>query len=113
MEKEECIICLETIDIQTGNYRVDICNKCKYIIHIDCWEKYVEYRGKSQCLICNSLLDNELPISYTNRLIYHLSQPVNVHRQNVYTRFKLYFTISIFVLLLSFIILSVMLLSIS
>ena len=113
MEKEECLICLETIDRQIGNYRVDVCNRCRYSIHIDCWEKYIEYRGKSQCLLCNSLLDNDLPIVYTNRLIYHLSQPVNAHRRNIYYRFKLYFTISIFVLLLSFLILSIMIISIS
>jgi hypothetical protein len=113
MEKEDCLICLEIIDRQTGNYRVDVCNRCKYIIHIDCWEKFIEYQGKSKCLICNSLVDNETPISYTNRLIFHLSQPVNVHRQNIYNRFKLYFTIIVFVLVLSLIILSVMIISIS
>jgi hypothetical protein len=113
MEKEECIICLETIDTQTGNYIVDVCNRCKYILHTDCWEKYVEYLGKSKCLICNSILDNELPISYTNRLIYYLAQPANVHRRNIYNKFKLYFTISVFVLLLSLIILSIMIIFIS
>ena len=113
MEKEECIICLEPIERQTNNYRIDLCNRCKYIIHIECWEKYIEYRGNAYCVICNSLLDNEVPISYSNRLIYILSQPTNLQRRNLYNKFKLYFTIIIFILLSAFLILSAMIISIS
>ena len=63
MEEEECIICLENIDRTLGNYRIDLCDRCKYIIHIFCWEKYINYRGNSYCIVCNKILnDGPIPI---------------------------------------------------
>jgi hypothetical protein len=59
MEEEECIICLETIDREIGDYRIELCDKCKYIIHIKCWEDYIKYRGNSYCVVCNKLLHDD------------------------------------------------------
>ena len=71
MEEEECIICLENIDRTLGNYRIELCDRCKYIIHISCWEKYIKYRGNSFCIVCNKIL-NDGPIPYpiqNNRIV--------------------------------------------
>ena len=113
MEKEDCVICLEIIDKQSDNYRIDLCDRCKYIIHTDCWEKYIEYRGSSQCLICNSFIEYKAQLSYSNRIVYYLSESANIRTRNLYNIFKLYCSISIFVLVFSFIILSVMIISVS
>ena len=66
MEQEECIICLEFIYRETGNYRIELCDKCKYIIHIHCWEDYCKYRGNSYCVVCNKLLDDDKVLSNNN-----------------------------------------------
>ena len=70
MEEEECIICLEIIDRTLGNYRIDLCDRCKYIIHIFCWEKYINYRGNSYCIVCNKILnDGHIPYHINNNRI--------------------------------------------
>jgi hypothetical protein len=66
MEEEECIICLENIDRTLGNYRIDLCDRCKYIIHIDCWEKYIKYRGNSYCIVCNKILNDDRIVNNNN-----------------------------------------------
>jgi hypothetical protein len=58
MEEEECIICLEIIDKKLGDYRIELCDKCKYIIHITCWENYIKYRGNSYCVVCNKIIND-------------------------------------------------------
>ena len=70
MEEEECIICIENIDRTLGNYRIELCDRCKYIIHISCWEKYIKYRGNSFCIVCNKILnDGPIPYSINNNII--------------------------------------------
>lgn len=59
MEEEECIICIENIDRQLGDYRIELCDKCKYIIHIKCWEEYIKYRGNSYCVLCNKVVNDD------------------------------------------------------
>ena len=51
--EEECIICLETIDRTTNNFRTDICENCNYIVHLDCYEKYIVHNNKEICVVCN------------------------------------------------------------
>lgn len=58
MEEEECIICLEIIDKNIGDYRIELCDKCKYIIHISCWENYIKFRGNSYCVVCNKVIND-------------------------------------------------------
>lgn len=54
--EEECIICLGSIERNSGNYRTDICPKCNYLIHLDCYEKYISHIGKEVCAVCNELV---------------------------------------------------------
>jgi len=65
MEEEECIICLEIINKDIGDYRVELCDKCKYIIHIRCWENYIHFRGNSYCVVCNKMVND----GYSNQSI--------------------------------------------
>jgi len=58
MEEEECIICLEIIDKNIGDYRIELCDQCKYNIHISCWENYIKFRGNSYCVVCNKVIND-------------------------------------------------------
>ena len=40
-EHIDCIICYEEIDKDIGDYISDICDTCKYYVHISCHENYI------------------------------------------------------------------------
>ena len=64
MEEDlECIICYDQIDKNVGDYILDICDTCKYAVHITCYEKYI--------LINNSL--NKTDINANICLMCHKS----------------------------------------
>ena len=58
-----CIICYEEIDIDIGDYISDICDTCKYYVHISCHENYISSKYQfshinkydTYCLICRKL----------------------------------------------------------
>jgi hypothetical protein len=57
----ECIICYDEIDKNVGDYILDICDKCKYVVHISCYEKYIAINNRNNktdifaniCLMCH------------------------------------------------------------
>lgn len=64
--EEECIICLEIINRNTNNFRINICQTCAYIVHLECYERYVMHFGKELCVVCNREIQNNTPIIIQN-----------------------------------------------
>lgn len=60
-ENLECIICYDEIDKKLGDYISDICDKCKYSVHITCYEQYILVNNRINktdinsniCLMCH------------------------------------------------------------
>ncbi len=105
MEQEECIICLEFIHRESGNYRIELCDKCKFIIHIHCWEEYCKYRGNSYCVVCNKLLDDDKVLPSSN-LIPRSPNNVEmvVYRRNISNRTKVIILVIFLILIILFVI---------
>ena len=83
MEEEECIICLEIIDKNIGDYRIELCDKCKYIIHITCWENYIKYRGNSYCVVCNKIINDGNIIENVQEVLSNNVVVVNNRKKNI------------------------------
>jgi hypothetical protein len=83
MEEEECIICLEIIDKNIGDYRIELCDKCKYIIHINCWENYIKYRGNSYCVVCNKIINDGNIIDNVQEVLSNNVVVVNNRKKNI------------------------------
>jgi|688.fasta_scaffold1008971_2 hypothetical protein len=70
----ECIICYDEIDKTLGDYILDICDKCKYVVHISCYEKYIAINNRNNktdifaniCLMCHK--SNITHLSNTARI---------------------------------------------
>lgn len=87
--EEECIICLETINKETYNYRTDICPNCNYIVHIDCYEKYIEHCGKQLCVVCNNEFETHHHSTIYQGMIIQrpiTSMPILEIQRNSYNR---------------------------
>jgi len=73
----ECIICYDEIDKNIGDYICDICDTCKYHVHIACHEKYIIFNNRlhntnkydTYCLMCR-----KFNIKYSN-----ISNSLNVN----------------------------------
>ena len=53
-----CIICYDTIDKRTGDYRSDFCETCKYDVHISCIEDYILHQTNDvKCLMCYKVIE--------------------------------------------------------
>ena len=58
----ECIICYDEIDKNKGDFILDICDTCKYTVHISCYEKYLIINRRTNktdiydniCLMCHN-----------------------------------------------------------
>lgn len=57
VEENECIICLEKIDEEKGNFRSDICDECFYHVHLDCYDKFEKIRDGVFCLVCGKQME--------------------------------------------------------
>jgi len=103
----ECIICYDVIDKNIGDYLSDICNTCKYGVHITCYEEYITFNKKinniniyDKCLMChkyNMKYNNQL----NNDKLIQVYNPINI-----YNRFirKIIVIIFIIIILISIII---------
>jgi hypothetical protein len=90
-EHIECIICYEEIDKNIGDYISDICDTCKYYVHISCHEKYISSKYQfshinkydTYCLICRkfNLKYSSVILENSDRDIHH-----NILIRNTRTR---------------------------
>ena len=66
----ECIICYDVIDKNIGDYLLDICNTCKYSVHIKCYEEYIAFnKNKNRIDVCElCLVCNKYNIKYINSI---------------------------------------------
>lgn len=117
--QDECIICLDDISREKGDYRTDVCSHCNYIVHIHCYEQYIQHMGKDLCVVCNkdtSCISSDIihilqepnhstivrqPIQYNNTVI---AQPIpNINYRNNSNKIRvLALMIFLFVTLLIF-----------
>jgi hypothetical protein len=87
----ECIICYGEIDKNSGDFILDICDTCKYIVHISCYEEYLKINNKlnntnitDKCLMCNKYNNNYNNILINNNVI-HINNPIQIH--NNFTKY--------------------------
>lgn len=86
-----CIICLESNDNNTNNFKKSLrktCN-CKYNIHSNCFDQMTTFQ-KNNCLICRTKFiqrssfstitnnNNDQFLYYTNCLIFYLMRNPNI-----------------------------------
>ena len=105
-EHIDCIICYEEIDKDIGDYISDICDTCKYYVHISCHENYILSKYQFShinkydtfCLICR-----KLNLKYSGILLQNIDRDVNnivIIRNNRHKRVVGLITIGIIGLIL-------------
>ena len=82
----ECIICYDEIDKNVGDFILDICDTCKYIVHISCYEEYLKINNRlnntdinDKCLMCHKYNNNYKNIIINNHAI-QVNNPIRIYK---------------------------------
>ena len=111
-----CIICYDTIDKRTGDYRSDFCETCKYDVHISCIEDYILHQTNDvKCLLCYKVIEPqtqpypnppEIRIEYDRMNINAFIMRLQMERRNniIQTRCNVIFFINFMICIIIIII---------
>ena len=104
----ECIICYDEIDKDLGDFILDICDKCKYVVHISCYEKFISINSQVNntnilaniCLMCHKS-NNTHNIANTNRIENQvLIENIPVQRNKICSKRLIVFGFSILLIVI-------------
>jgi hypothetical protein len=87
----ECIICYDEIDKNLADFILDICDTCKYVVHISCYEEYLKINNRlnntdinDKCLIChkyNNNYNNNYNNIIINNHVIEVNNPIRIHKK--------------------------------